>query len=403
MTLASPRAQPRPTDTDALNQPWRECPTRSLAVLGSTGSIGVQTLEVAEWLGLEVHALAAGRDVERMLEQARRWRPKLVRCHRSVAAAVRPHLPPGTRLVTGDAGTVEVATLAVDTVVAAIPGFAGLAPTRAALEGGRHVALANKEAMVCAGPLMWRAAAAGGGRITPVDSEHSGLYQVLQGEAPRGVDRLVLTASGGPFREGPADLSTVTPGEALAHPTWRMGPKVTIDSATLFNKGLEVIEASLLFALPLDRIDVVVHPESLVHALVRFRDGSIKAQVAPHDMRLPIMYALTAPERPAPPLDPMPLHGRWRFEPPDLRRFPCLELAYRAGRFGGTAPLALNAADEVAVEAFLTGRVPFTAIPEVLERVLADASPEAPGWDELDAADAAARARARSAVAALEA
>lgn len=367
-------------------------------MLGSTGSIGVQTLDVAAWLGAEVQALAAGRNAALLLAQVERWRPALVSCDEEVADEVRRGLPAGTRLVTGAEGLREVATADVDAVVAAVPGFRGLDPVRAALRAGRHVALATKEAMVCAGALVWREAEAGGARITPVDSEHAGLYQALVGEPRDAVAGLVLTASGGPFREGPADLSRVGPEEALAHPTWRMGPKVTIDSATLFNKGLEVIEASVLFDIDVDRIDVIVHPESIVHALVRFRDGSVKAQLAPHDMRLPILYALAAPERPPTPLEPLPLTGTLRFFEPDLERFPCLGLAYEAARRGGTAPLVANAADEVAVAAFLDRRLPFDAIPEVVERTMERVPTSALAWDVLDEVDAAAR-RAASEVA----
>ena len=386
---------------DPLGQPW-PAPVhgRRVSVLGSTGSIGTQALDVAAWTGHRVVALAAGRRADVLIEQMRRWRPELVSCDHAVADEVERHLPSGTRLVTGDDGLLEAATADVDTVVAAVPGFRGLAPVRAALEQGRHVALATKEAMVCAGALVWRAARASGARLTPIDSEHAGLYQTLVGEPRAGVERVVLTASGGPFRTGPRDLSTVTPTEALAHPTWRMGPKVTIDSATLFNKGLEVIEAALLFDLSFDRIEVVVHPQSLVHALVRFRDGSIKAQLGPHDMRLPILYALEAPERPAVPLEPLPLTGSWSFEPPDTARFPCLGLAFAAGRRGGSAPLALNAADEVAVAAFLAGDLRFDHIPAVIEGVLSHDWPAADDWDALPALDADARALARAVVAA---
>jgi len=370
----------------------------TISVLGSTGSIGTQTLDVARHLGLGVRGLAAWRDADRLLAQAAEFRPELVSCAPEVADLVRPHLPPGTRLATGVKGATAVATLPVDTVVAAIPGMAGLAPTAAALAEGRHVALANKEAMVVAGPLMRELAAAAGARITPVDSEHSALFQCLVGEPRDAVAGLVLTAFGGPFREGPADLSQVTPQQALRHPNWSMGPKVTVDSATLFNKGLEVLEAHFLFDVPLARIEVVVHPQSLVHGLVRFRDGSVKAQVGPHDMRLPIMYAL-APERPPSLLEPLPLVGTWRFEPPDERRFPSLRLAYAAGERGGLAPTYLNAADEVAVAAFLAGEIAFTAIPEVIAGTL-DAAPDgAATWDALPAADADAREVARRLVA----
>ncbi len=283
-------------------------------------------------------------------------------------------------------------------------------PTLAALREGRHVALANKEAMVVAGPLVWREARRNGARITPVDSEHSALYQCLVGEPAEAVAELILTASGGPFRDGPSDLSGVTLEQALAHPTWSMGPKVTIDSSTLFNKGLEVLEAHYLFELPLDRIDVVVHPQSIVHSLVRFRDGNLKAQVGPHDMRIPIHYALEAPARPPIPLEPFPVRGRWDFEAPDRDRFPALDLAYRAGRLGGTAPTVLNAADEIAVEAFVAGRIGYLDIPRVLERCLdavergtlasSAGDPGATGvleLDALEAADRAARAVAREA------
>ena len=370
-------------------------------VLGSTGSIGRQTLDVAEWQACEVVGLAAGRRSDVLVAQAWRWRPRLVACDAEVVGEVEGQLPPGTRLVAGPAGVEEVAALDADTVVAAVPGFRGLAPVRAALRAGRHVALANKEAMVCAGPLMWAEAEAHGARLTPVDSEHAALYQALLGEPPEGIERLVLTASGGPFREVPADLSTVTPAQALDHPTWSMGPKVTIDSATLFNKGLEVLEAAFLFRLPLDRIEVVVHPQSLVHGLVRFRDGSIKAQVGPHDMRLPIQYAITAPARPPMPLDPLPLVGQWTFEAPDTERFPALALAYAAGEAGGDAPVRLNAADEVAVDAFLAGRLGLHAIPRVLAEVLRTASTVAPSWSTLDAIDREARSLALEAVARL--
>lgn len=370
-------------------------------VLGSTGSIGRQTLDVAEWQDCEVVGLAAGRRSDVLVAQAWRWRPRLVACDAEVVGEVEGQLPPGTLLVAGPEGVEAVAALDADTVVAAVPGFRGLAPVRAALRAGRHVALANKEAMVCAGPLMWAEAEAHGARLTPVDSEHAALYQALLGEPPEGIERLVLTASGGPFRQAPADLSTVTPAQALNHPTWSMGPKVTIDSATLFNKGLEVLEAAFLFRLPLDRIEVVVHPQSLVHGLVRFRDGSVKAQVGPHDMRLPIQYAITAPARPPVPLDPLPLVGQWTFETPDTERFPALALAYAAGEAGGDAPVRLNAADEVAVDAFLAGRLGFDAIPRVLADVLRSASTTPPSWATLDAIDREARSLALEAVARL--
>ncbi len=370
---------------------------KRIAVLGSTGSIGRQTLDVARWRGYRVVALAAGRNATELLRQAEEFHPDIVACAADVAAAVRSCLPARTRLIAGEEGNHAVAVADVDVVMAAISGIAGLSSTAAALRAGRHVALANKETMVVAGPLMWEIARHGGGRITPVDSEHSALFQALQGEGADTVDRLVLTASGGPFREGPADLSGVSPEQALRHPTWSMGRKVTIDSATLFNKGLEVLEAHFLFGVPLDRIDVVVHPQSLVHGLVRFTDGSLKAQIGPHDMRLPIQVALETPQRPPTPLAPLPLEGTWEFAAPDVARFPSLPLAYRAGERGGLAPAYLNAADEIAVEAFLVGRIGFTDIARVLAEVLA-AAPSSPlVWDAIAPADAAARALARRA------
>lgn len=364
---------------------------KRIAILGSTGSIGTQSLDVARWRGYRVTALAAGTNAELLLDQAHEFRPTLVACDAATAAQVRPHLPPGTRLATGPEGTAEVATADVDVVVAAVPGMAGLAPTAAALRAGRHVALANKEAMVVAGPLVRRLAHEHSARITPVDSEHAALYQCLADQPAGSVAGLVLTASGGPFRLGPADLSRVSVDQALAHPNWSMGSKVTIDSATLFNKGLEVLEAHFLFDVPLGQIEVVVHPQSLVHGLVRFVDGNILAQVGPHDMRIPIQYAVETPARPPVPLQPLPLRGVWEFEEPDHARFPSLGLAYRAGEAGGLAPTYLNAADEVAVAAFLAGRMTFDAIPRVLAGTLEAAPQAALTWEALTAADAEAR------------
>jgi 1-deoxy-D-xylulose-5-phosphate reductoisomerase len=361
---------------------------KRISILGSTGSIGTQTLEVARWRDFEVVGLAAGKNAALLLEQARQFCPQLVSCDAAVAEQVRAGLPLETRLATDAA---EVAALDADTVVAAIPGFAGLEPTLAALRAGRHVALANKEAMVVAGPLVWEVARAHGARITPVDSELSALFQCLHGELLEEVAALILTASGGPFRLGPSDLSAVTPAQALKHPNWDMGGKVTIDSATLFNKGLEVLEAHFFFELPLSRIEVVIHPQSLVHSLVRFQDGNLKAQIGSHDMHLPIQVALTFPARPATPLEPLPLTGSWDFSEPDLERFPSLALAYEAGRRGGTAPAVLNAADEVAVEAFLAGRIGFMDIPRALEYALTHVSHAELSWDAISEADADAR------------
>ncbi len=372
---------------------------KRIAILGSTGSIGTQTLDVARWHGHQVVALAAGRNAATLVAQAHEFRPELVSCDAEVADVVRRELPADTRLLVGPAGATAVAAHASDVVVAAIPGIGGLAPTAAALEAGNHVALASKEAMVVAGPLIWRLARQHGARITPVDSEHSALYQCLEGEPREAVVSLVLTASGGPFRLGPADLSRVTARQALAHPNWSMGEKVTIDSATLFNKGLEVLEAHFLFEFPLEQVEVVIHPQSLVHGLVRFRDGTLKAQIGPPDMRLPIQYALEDRGRPATPLEPLELLGTWEFTEPDHARFPSLRLAYRAGVMGGVAPAYLNAADEVAVAAFLAGHIPFTAIPALLERALEQVPDAELSWESISRADAHARAITEASVA----
>jgi 1-deoxy-D-xylulose-5-phosphate reductoisomerase len=245
--------------------------------------------------------------------------------------------------------------------------------------------------MVAAGPLLWAEAEASGAEILPVDSEHSAIFQSLVGEPFSGVAELILTASGGPFLSEPADLSGVTPQMALNHPRWRMGPKVTVDSSTLFNKGLEVLEATQLFRLPLEKVKVVIHPQSYVHSLVRFQDGSLKAQLGPTDMRLPIQYALTYPERPPTPLRDLSIPERLEFYPPDLGRFPALALAYEAGRMGGLAPAVLNAADEVAVEAFLKGRIGYSDIARILEKVLYQTPESALTWENIQQADREAR------------
>ncbi len=370
--------------------------SKRLVVLGSTGSIGTQALEVARWRGYRVVGLAAGKNAARLLEQVHAFRPQLVSCDERIADEVRRELPRGTKLVTGPKAAAQVARLEAESVVAAIPGFRGLEPTLAALEAGRHVALANKEAMVVAGPLVWEVARAHGATLSPLDSEHSALFQCLVGEAREGVAALVLTASGGPFLREPEDLSQVTPEAALKHPNWAMGKKVTIDSATLFNKGLEVLEAHFFFEFPLERIEVVIHPQSLIHSFVRFRDGNLKAQIGPHDMRVPIHYGLEHPARPEVPLAPLPLMGCWELLEVDKARFPSLELAYEAGRMGGTAPAALNAADEVAVEAFLRRQIRFTDIPRLLEHVLNETRHHPLGWEGIAEADREARELARA-------
>ncbi|GAA4016290.1 1-deoxy-D-xylulose-5-phosphate reductoisomerase [Deinococcus rubellus] len=377
-----------------------------LTLLGSTGSIGTQTLDVIRERGDTVLALAAGHNLDLLEAQVREFRPALVSVEQSVLPAARERLGPLARVI---ADPSEIAALEADVCVNAMSGLKGLAPTRAALEAGRAVALATKEAMVISHHLIWEAAARGGGRIVPVDSEHTGVYQALTGEHLDDVAELILTASGGPFREGPADLSQITPAQALRHPSWSMGRKITIDSATLFNKGLEVMEAASLYGVPVSRVGVLVHPQSIVHALVRFRDGSLKAQLGPTDMRLSIAYAIdAAPSGMSAPGDVrgvrrrgevaghlgFHLTGQLEFSDPDLARFPCLGLAYRAGSEGALSPAVLNAADEVAVDAFLNGRLSFLGIARVLETVL----DEAPGgeltWDSLAQTDAWARRRA---------
>lgn len=363
---------------------------KKISILGSTGSIGTQSLDVARWRNYDVVALAAGRNIELLLEQISEFQPDYVACQENQQNKLKEQLI-GTNHKPQILSVNELAEVEVDTVIAAIPGIAGLEPTIKALTKGRHVALANKEAMVVAGPLVWEVARANNASLTPLDSEHSAIFQCLVGEPKDAIDKLILTASGGPFRTEPANLSHVKPEQALKHPNWSMGAKVTIDSATLFNKGLEVLEAHFLFEFPLEDIDVVVHPQSLIHGLVRFTDGSIKAQVGPHDMRYPIQYGIEYPNRPAIPLEPLPILGEWTFFEPDLERFPSLKMAYEAGRLAGTAPTALNAADEIAVEAFLKGQIPFTAIPEILEGVLDKTAHQTLSWESITVVNQEAR------------
>jgi 1-deoxy-D-xylulose-5-phosphate reductoisomerase len=350
---------------------------RRLAILGSTGSVGVQALDVVARFPdrFEVVALAAGRNLELLAEQARRFRPRLVAlADPAAAAALRALLPPGIEVRSGDEGVVSAATHPdVGFVLAAISGGAGLRSTAAAVEAGKDVGLANKESLVLAGELMMRLAAERGGAILPVDSEHSAIHQSLLGHNHTEVRRLILTASGGPLRGVAAgELPAVTPERALKHPTWSMGDKITVDSATLMNKGLEVIEARWLFDVEPARIDIVVHPESIVHSMVEYIDGSVVAQLGISDMRGPISYALGHPERlplDLPPLDLARL-GQLTFEAPDPGRFPAYRLAYRALELGGTAPAVLSGADEAAVAAFLEERCRFTDIARLCAEVL---------------------------------
>ncbi len=382
---------------------------RTVALLGSTGSIGRAALDVlGRWRDrFRVVALAAGGGRLRVLaDQVRTVRPEVVAVPREEDAVRLRDLLAGERVevLAGEEGMVRAAAgSGADVVIAAIVGAAGLVPTLAAVRAGRTVALANKEALVAAGEVMTRAARESGATLLPVDSEHNAIHQCLRAGRPAEVRRIVLTASGGPFRgRSAAELSAVTPDQALRHPTWEMGPKITVDSATLMNKGLEVIEARWLFGLPPEAIDVVIHPQSVVHSMVEFRDGSIVAQLGTPDMRHPIQYALTYPERLDAPAERLDLLAAspLQFEPPDAETFRCLALAFDALRAGGDAPARLNAANEVAVEAFLDGRIPFDRIPAVLERALAERPPRpADTLEAVLAADREARRAASRAVA----
>jgi 1-deoxy-D-xylulose-5-phosphate reductoisomerase len=374
---------------------------RRVVIVGSTGSVGAQALDVVERSDeLEVVGLGAGRSVDPLVEQARRHGVRRIALADEAAAARAAEAWTGGEVLAGAEGLVRLITEAeCDLVLNALMGSAGLGPTVAALGEGIDLALANKESLVVGGVLVTTLAEATGATIIPVDSEHSALHQLIAAERPGTVDRLVLTASGGPFRgRSAADLAGVTRDEALAHPTWDMGGKITIDSATLMNKGLEVIEAQHLFGVPLERIAVVVHPQSIIHGLVHLNDGSSLAHLGYPDMRVPISYALHYPERadvPVPMLDLVEV-GALTFEDADLRTFRCLDLARDAARAGGTAPCVLNAANEVAVNAFLDGGIPFLAIAEVIERTL-DAHDLRPvtHFSDLYAADAEARELAR--------
>lgn len=373
-----------------------------ISILGSTGSIGCQTLEVIESLGsgYRVVALTARRNSALLAEQVLKFEPRLAVLSDETAAADLAARLRGVRcrVEAGPAGQLTAARWPdADLVVSALVGFSGFEPTLAALEAGKVVALANKESLVAGGELFAARGLLRRGLIRPVDSEHSALWQCLGETPPERVSRILLTASGGPFREWEeGKLAEATPAEALAHPNWRMGAKISVDSATLMNKGFEVLEASWLFGVDLDRIEVVIHPQSIIHSMVEFIDGSIIAQLGPPDMRLPIRYALTYPERRASAWPRLGLYGQtWDFREPDRARFPCLGLAYRAGRIGGTAPACLNAANEVAVERFLQGRLPFTGIPRLIAKVLAAQKVvDKPGLEEIRDADRWAREKA---------
>ena len=353
---------------------------KNLAILGSTGSIGQSTLSIVEQFPerYSVAALAAGRNIEEAFAQAVRWRPRLVSmATEELAAELSAKLKQagvtGIESVHGTAGTVACATLAeADFVVSAIVGVAGLEATHAAILAGKPIGLANKECMVAAGEILTAAARERNVPILPIDSEHNAVHQCLRVGAHREVKTIWLTASGGPFRKLPLEqFASITPEQALKHPTWVMGRRITIDSATMLNKGLEIIEACRLFDVTPRQVRVTVHPQSTVHSLVEYVDGSILAQISVTDMRLPILYALAYPERPASTLTfDMAALSHLEFEQPDFERFPCLRLAFEAAEKGGTHCIALNAADEVAVEAFLERKIPFTGIPGTIEKVL---------------------------------
>ena len=372
---------------------------RTLSILGSTGSIGRQTLEVAQACGYRVAALAVNRSVEMAEEQARRFRPQLVAAADEQAAAdLRIRLADTPiRVLGGIKGVLEAASLKeADTVVTAMVGIAGLGPTLTAIDAGKRIALANKETLVCAGELVMSRAKEKGAEIVPVDSEHSAIFQCLQGCQDRGeVRRLIITASGGPFfgkrRE---ELACVTKEQALRHPNWSMGAKITIDSATLMNKGLEFIEAMRLYELPPEKIQVVVHRESVIHSLVEFVDGAVLAQLGSADMRLPIQYALTWPERTEGPASPLDLLAcpPLTFYQPDLEAFPCLARALDGAKRGGTSTAVLNGANEAAVALCHAGKIGFLHIPHLVERALGQVeTSENPNLEDILWADQAAR------------
>jgi 1-deoxy-D-xylulose-5-phosphate reductoisomerase len=371
---------------------------KKVLILGSTGSIGTQALDViGRSDALQVVGLAAGSGWELAIEQAREHGvPTLALADEDAAAQARDAW--SGRVLAGDEGVVElIATSGADLVLNSIVGAAGLGSTVVALTEGIDVALANKESLVVGGELVMALAEATGARLLPIDSEHTALHQMIQGLPPGSVERLTITASGGPFRgRTAAEMADVTIEDALAHPTWAMGGKITIDSATLMNKGLEVMEAHHLFGTPYDRIDVVVHPQSLIHGLVQLADRAMLAHIGPRDMRVAISYALHGGQSVDLPLQPVDLVavGELSFEPVDLDAFPALRLAREAAIVGGTAPCVLNAANEVAVYAFLDGQIPFTGIPAVIERVLEE-MPARPitHFDDLFATDAEARER----------
>ena len=373
---------------------------RRVTVLGSTGSVGSSTLDLMDQAtasgtgAFEVEALTGGANIAKLAEQARRWKPRLaVTADPNRLDDLRDALAgTGVEAAAGENAIVEAATRPTDWIMASIVGAAGLKSAWAAADTGAILALANKESLVCCGAALIDRVGRAGGRLIPVDSEHSAIFQVFPAKAPEQVSRLVLTASGGPFRQTPREqMTAITPEQAVAHPNWSMGAKISVDSATMANKGLEMIEAAYLFAMPVDQIDVVVHPESIIHSLVEYVDGSTLAQMGPPDMRTPIACALAWPERiawPAPKLDLAAL-GRLTFEAPDLARFPALELARQALKMGGAAPAVFNAANEVAAFAFLDRKLGFLNIAAVVAETLERATKAGTAFGSGDACGAA--------------
>jgi 1-deoxy-D-xylulose-5-phosphate reductoisomerase len=377
---------------------------RKVTVLGSTGSVGVSTLDLLEQAGAEVEvtALVAGRNADKLAEQALRWRPEVavIEDERALPRLRELLAGSGVEAAAGASAVIEAATRESQWVMSAIVGFAGLAPTLAAARTGAVVALANKESLICAGPELLRTAKRAGGTVIPVDSEHSAIFQVFEAENAAQVSRLILTASGGPFRTWTREqMAAAGPEQALAHPNWSMGAKISIDSATMMNKGLEVIEAAYLFSMPPERVDVLVHPQSIVHSLVEYADGSTLAQLGPPDMRTPIACAYAWPDRlpwPAERLD-LARVGQLTFEAPDPVRFPALAIAKSALEIGGSAPAVMNAADEIAVAAFLDRKIGFLDIARVVAETLERM--EAEGWGRRNEGEVLETARAADATA----
>jgi 1-deoxy-D-xylulose-5-phosphate reductoisomerase len=375
---------------------------KRINLLGSTGSIGTQALDVISHYPeqFQVEALAGGYNIQLLTEQVHKFRPKVVSvATKALAEHIAANIPQGTRVYYGEEGLMEAAAgTDADFVITAIVGSQGLKPTLAAIEAGKSIGIANKETLVSAGHLVTEALTRKGVRMLPIDSEHSAIFQCLNGERKADIHKITLTASGGSFRDRTREqLQGVTVKEALQHPNWSMGAKVTIDSATMANKGLEVIEAHWLFGLPYDQIDVLIHPESIIHSYVSFKDSSIIAQMGVPDMRVPIQYALTYPERMKTPCEQLDLAllGQLTFRTMDLKRYPCLRMAFESGRIGGTATTVFNAANEAAVALFLEGKISFLDIESVIERVLEQHEPlQNPNLEAILGTDAWARQQA---------